>query len=220
VVGVTRTWEAFWKYYITFFVTYVAASGFGDILSISVRNIELINQLFPVFVIPLFMASGFIAIVRNMVFYFIGISYLSFFKFSLQAGIIIEFPAERVALFKQVCTYKPSGCLKSSCSISTPNLPQCNPFGVYDFIETSYGLNIILLAIQAVVFRIVAAIIWCKFTSDSPIPYSAMPSKESFNDPANKGEALKFLLSDISKKDFLEEVAINKIVPLKVDGEI
>lgn len=43
VIDMRRGWESFWKYFIIFFTTYVSGSGFGDILSISVRNIELIN---------------------------------------------------------------------------------------------------------------------------------------------------------------------------------
>jgi ABC-type multidrug transport system permease subunit len=42
-VGITRTWEAFWKYYILFLVGYFAASGFSDILLYGIRNLEMIN---------------------------------------------------------------------------------------------------------------------------------------------------------------------------------
>lgn len=180
VIDMRRGWESFWKYYIIFLTTYVAASGFGDILSITVRNIELIIQLFPIVVVPLFMTSGFIAAVKKMVFYLIGYSYLSFFKFPLQAGIIVEFPPERVQLFLSQCTIKPIDCKQDSCAEKIPNSPFCDPFRVYDFIETSYWLNIVLLLVQAVIFRVVAALFWCKFTADIPIPYEPFPALDTF----------------------------------------
>ena len=82
VIDIRQGWESFWKYYVTFLLTYVASAGFGDILSVAIRKMELISQLFSLLVVPLFIASGFIAAVKKMVFYFIGVSYISFFKFA------------------------------------------------------------------------------------------------------------------------------------------
>ena len=197
VIDMRRGWESFWKYYIIFLTTYIAASGFGDILSITVRNIELINQLSPIVVVPLFMTSGFIAAVKKMVFYLIGCSYLSFFKFSLQAGVIVEFYPERVQQFLRECTIKPVECKSDSCAEKIPNSPFCDPFKVYDFIETTYWLNIVLLLVEAVVFRVIAALIWCKFTADTPIPYEPLPALETFRGDAPKSKHSH--LSDLNK---------------------
>ena len=201
VIDMRRGWESFWKYFIIFLTTYFAASGFGDILSIAIRNLELINQLFPIVVVPLFMTSGFIAAVRKMVPYLIGYSYLSFFKFPLQAGIIVEFYPERVQQFLAECTIKPIDCKKPSCSQKVPNSPFCDPFRVYDFYETSYWVNILGLLIQSMVFRIVAAMIWCKFTADIPIPYEPLPAPETF-----KG--------GVPKSKHSEAEGLNKVHPL------
>ena len=43
VIDIRQGWESFWKYYVTFVLTYVAASGFGDILSVGIRKMELIS---------------------------------------------------------------------------------------------------------------------------------------------------------------------------------
>lgn len=42
-VEITHGFEAFWKYFILFYASYLSAGGFGDILSISIRKVELIN---------------------------------------------------------------------------------------------------------------------------------------------------------------------------------
>lgn len=174
-------------------VTYVAAAGFGDILSVWLRKMELISQLFSILVVPLFIACGFLAAVKRMVFYFIGLSYISFFKFSFQSAVIIEYPPERVALYLNMCTIKPQGCSAAECSVKIPNSPFCDPFKVYDFIETSYGVNIAFLAGLAIIFRVIAALIWCKFTADTPIPYEPYPALETF-----RGDVPKSKHSNIS----------------------
>jgi hypothetical protein len=183
IIDIKQGWESFYKYYITFFMTYIAASGFGDILSIGIRDVTLINQAFPLVAVPLFMVSGFLGTVKEMVFYLVGFSYLSFFKFSFQAGVLIEFDDDRVAEFLNECTIRPTGCFDSSCSISTPGNPACNPLSNYDFIEDEFWLNIMYLGIHAIGFRIIAAFIFCMFTSDVPIPYEEFPPKDSFKDP-------------------------------------
>lgn len=124
-IDMTHGFEAFWKYFLLLYVTYVTAAGFGDILSIGIRNIELINQTFPLFGVPLFMVSGFIANVKDMVFYLEWFSYLSFFKFSFQGGILIEFDESRASQFINACT--------SSDNTVSSGDDACNPFAVYDF---------------------------------------------------------------------------------------
>lgn len=174
VIDIRQGFEAFWKYYILFFMTYITAAGFGDILSISIRKIEVIMQTFPLFVVPLFMVSGFIAEVKSMVFYLIGFSYLSFFKFSFQAGIHIEFYQARAEEFQSACP--------------NTNNDYCNPFSVYDFYEDTYWLNILFLLIQSVFFRIISSVVFWNYVRHRGVPYEEMPPSDTFRIPKDKGK--------------------------------
>lgn len=145
-------------------------------------------QTFPLFGVPLLMASGFMARVKDMVFYLIGYSYLSFFRFSFQAGIYIEFDNARVDKFQTLCKIRPIGCFEDSCAITSPNNAVCNPFSIYDFYEDSYWWNILFLLLLAVVFRVISSIIFCLFVADKPIPYDEIPPSDSFKNPNNYGK--------------------------------
>lgn len=192
VIDVRRSVETFWKYYLLFFIAYVTSSGFGDILSIAIRKIELIMQTFPLFVVPLFMVSGLIANVKSMVFYLIGYSYLSFFKFAFQAGILIEFDDTRAQEFQNACMVRPSGCSSDSCAIIPSDKTICNPFSVYDFYEDTYWMNIMFLLILAVIFRVISSLVFYLFIADKRIPYDEMPPKDSFKVPNDLGKPLQF----------------------------
>src|SRR3990167_8993083 len=104
------SFRTFAEYIAVFMATRFAGMGLGDLLALSLRSIEIVNQSFPVLVIPLFIVSGFVATVKTIVIYMIVYSYLSFFRFSFQAGIEIEFDAATTADWIANCRLQKPGC--------------------------------------------------------------------------------------------------------------
>lgn len=211
IVDMKQTTEAFFQYYLIFFCVYLAASGFGDILSISIRKIEIVTQAFPLLVVPLFMASGLLAVVKDMVFYMVGLSYISFFKFGFQAGAYIEFDDSTRQSYIDNCIVRPSGCYSSSCAIKGKTLPVCDPRQTLDFYEDGFMINIYFLLGQAVIYRIIALIIWTVYTKDKPLPYrEELPPKDSFKEPKMKGNKSKLNAVNPVGKDNYKKIKQNQ----------
>ena len=175
--------QSFFEYYSVLYAAYAAASGFGDILSYSIQNIELINQLLPIVVVPYFLLSGFTVKVKDTAFYLFYYSYLSFFRFAYQAGIYIEFGDNEQQEYLAACRIKPEGCDEASCAVPMPGNVACDPFAVNDFPETNFWVNIGILYFQALLFRLIACIIFVILSKDKKIPYEEIPPKESFVEP-------------------------------------
>ena len=175
--------QSFMQYYLVLYAAYASASGFGDILSYSVQNLELINQLFPLVIVPSFLLSGFTVKVRDTVFYLFYYSYLSFFSFAYQAGVYIELGENERQEYLAACKIKPEGCDDVSCTVHMPGNIACDPFAVNNFPETDLRVNISILYIQAVLFRIVACVIFVVLSQDKKIPYEEIPPEESFVEP-------------------------------------
>ena len=74
-------WVKVPQYYLVGSLTFLAAAGVGDFLSVLFQDVQLANQMFPLFVVPFMLTAGFMARVRDMVFYLQGYSYLSMIKF-------------------------------------------------------------------------------------------------------------------------------------------
>ena len=56
--------------------------------------------------------AGFMTEVRGMVFYMIGLSYLSPIRFGYQAMIEIQFDSNQVQGYLKECTFFPKGCFE------------------------------------------------------------------------------------------------------------
>ena len=172
--------ESLFKYFSTFVLCYFSASGFGDILAFTIQDIAKINQLIPVVAIPFFMLAGVFAKVRDLVFYLLAYSYLSFFRFGYQAGILIEFGDGEREVYLNTCKIRPPGCFENSCIESVPGNQSCDPFTNNDFIETNFYTNLTYLVAQAVFYRLVAAVIFYMLSLDKKTPYEPLPAQETF----------------------------------------
>ncbi len=152
------------EWLILFMCVRFSAAGVGDIGILMFKTIEGFNQSFAIFVIPLFLVSGFLANVKTMAVYMIVFSYLSFFRFGFQGAIEIELDDERVEYFKRHCRLltKCNDDENPDCYEFFGNLPdnqqptQCNPRNIYDFYESSYIENILILIAQGIFFRLIA----------------------------------------------------------------
>ena len=180
--------ESFSKYFITCFLCNVSASGFGDIMAYSIQSIQLCIELFTVVAVPFYLLSGILARLKDVVFYLLAYSYLSFFRFGYQAGIYIEFGEEERQQYLAACRLRPPGCFEDECAVAIPGNIACDPFAVNDFYETDFAINLVYLAAQAVIFRVAAAIIFYVLSRDRSMPYEELPPKESFIVPADDGK--------------------------------
>lgn len=170
----------FWKYYSLFLLTYITSAGFADILSIGIRKIDKTVQTFSFSAVPLFMLSGFIAKIKGMWNVLVILSYLSFFKFSFQGAILIEFDEARAKKFQSICKMRPNGCPNDECVVHIPNNPDCNPYSVYDFYEKTFQKNMLFLLILALVFRIVSSLVFYHYIHDKKIQYKKLPPMYTF----------------------------------------
>lgn len=188
IVDIKQGTEAFIKYYILYFSVYLSSSGFGDILSLKIRKVSLMIQFLPIVILPLFMFSGFLAVVKEMALPLVMISYLSYFKFAFQAGSYIEFDSETRDYYLLNCRIRKRDCFEddNSCYIEYEGLKVCDPWENLNFIEKSYLTNILFLVGQAVVFRIISMVIFSRYTRDFRVKYRKIPKKETFVDPEEK----------------------------------
>ena len=213
VIDIRSGFEAFWKYFLVFFTTYCSGTGYGDILSITIRDIKLINQLFSVAVIPFLLTSGFTKLVKDLILPLYLFSYGSFFRFPYQAGFFIEFDDQIVLDHLTNCKVRPQNCFSNDCAELRPNDRSCNPFTNADFTETGYWDNIWILLIQALAYRLIAAVIFWVYSQDRDIPYEPLPEASTFEHNQKKGMMM-------SKDQNVVNYNKNAIVPANAKGKI
>ena len=175
----------FVNYIVIFMSCRFAGMGLGDLLALSLRKIEVINQSFSVLVVPLFLVSGFVANVKSIVIYMIVYSYVSFFRFSFQAGVEIEFDEETSAEYIKGCRLQLNDCrdvdnpkcYKTGAELYGANLANspCNPRANYDFYEKKLLYDILILLAQGIFFRIFAMIALAKFASEKNLKNDQIP---------------------------------------------
>lgn len=194
VINVRRddAW-VFFRYFFILSVTKIAAGGMGDLLSLWLKNIEMVNTTFPMTAIPLLLLSGFTANIKTIAWHMKVYSYLSFFRFAFQGIIEIEFEDEVNQRWIDNCRLMKPNCFNKEspdCYINFRDFPgmqrppACNPRTYFDFYETKYGYNLLILMAQAIVFRLLA--LWVTYgivkennVHQDPIPEDIKPQIDS-----------------------------------------
>jgi ABC-type multidrug transport system ATPase subunit len=182
--------DSFWvyvQYVITFTLVKLSAGGMGDALALIFKNIAIVNQTFPATVVPLFLLSGFAAKIKSIVIYMIIYSYLSFFRFGFQAILDIEFTNDVRASIIQNCRILKKNCNDKENPLCYNNFaalpafvqrpPPCNPRTYYDFYETEWYHELLILIAQSIFFRIICIIVVYKFVRESNIVNDDIPSE-------------------------------------------
>jgi hypothetical protein len=176
----------FFRYFFVFSMAKLAASGVGDLLALTFKKIELVNQAFPMTVVPLLLVSGFAANIKSIAWHMIVYSYLSFFRFTFQGILEIEFEEEIALSWEANCRLLKPNCFDKSnpnCYINFKDMPgvkkpaACNPRTYYDFIETKYGYNLLILLGQAIFFRVLAFLVAVNFSKEANVSQDPIPDE-------------------------------------------
>jgi len=138
-----------------------------------------------VIVVPFFLVSGFVALIKDIRWHMIIYSYFSFFRFGFEGSINIEYDeATRRALMAS-CRVLLSKCgdkSNPSCYYKPlPNelgeYPQCDPRVVFDFFHgTHWYVPCFWLIGQGVLFRLFAILAAFRFAKDTEVQVNKMPA--------------------------------------------
>lgn len=186
VINIRNDGLSFLWWVILFMCTRFAAMGLGDMLSLVFKNITIVNQMFPLIVVPLFLVSGFMAQVKSIVIYMIVFSYVSFFRFAFQGGILIEFDSGVRDYYMNTCRVFKSSCAggksDNNCYInfgslpaSVPRPPLCDPWNIFNFYETELWHNLLILIAIGLFLRIFALIALYQFAREKNVKNDAIP---------------------------------------------
>ena len=186
VIDIRRGTEEFFQWFAILFFSYTAGTGVGDILAFYIQNLASCCQMYPIVCMTFFMLSGFVARIKDVVFYLYAFSYFSFFRFGYQAGLYIEFGDGVREQYIAACKVRPDGCFEDSCSVPSPGNPACDVFSTNDFPEKSYTASLLILIAQTFVFRIVAVVLFYWVSVDKDIPYEDIPAEETFVEPEDQ----------------------------------
>ena len=175
------SFEVYAKYIGLFTCTKFAASGVGDLLSVGLKKIEVINQSFSVIVVPLFLVSGFVANIKTITWHMIVYSYASFFRFTFQGVINIEFTedvrVDWVTNCKVPFVKNPLLGVTEQMFMRNKALI-CDPRTNYDFYEgDAYLWNLLILLAQGVFFRIFAILATVLFVRESNVKNDEIPEQ-------------------------------------------
>ena len=186
VINIRRdSFETFVKYFVVLFCSRFGAGGLGDLLSVSIKDIAVINQAFPVIVVPLFLVSGFVALIKDIRWHMIIYSYFSFFRFGFEGAVNIEYDeATRQALmsscrvFLSKCGDKSSpACYYNPKPQELGQYPQCDPRLVFDFFHgTHWYVPCFWLIAQGVLFRFFAVLATYSFAKDAEVHDDKVPA--------------------------------------------
>ena len=175
------SFKAYAEYVGLFTCTKFAAAGLGDLLSIGFKRIEVIIQSFSVIVIPLFLVSGFVANIKTITWHMIVYSYASFFRFTFQGVINIEFTDEVRADWIANCKvpFVNNGLLGVTEQMFLKNKARiCDPRTNYEFFEgEAYLWNLLILLGQGVFFRVFAIIATYLFDRESNLKNDKTPAQ-------------------------------------------
>lgn len=171
----------FLKFFALFSAAKFSANGLGDLLSVSIRNLEMVNEVQPLTLVPLFVLNGFTAQTKIIGWHMRIISYLSFFRFAFQGTMVVEFDDETLLEYRQACRLPVlcSDTKNDECflkvPISNPLNNSCDASVLYDFYENSLWSNIVILIGLAIFYRFFAAIAIVRYAKESntkndPIP--------------------------------------------------
>jgi ABC-type multidrug transport system ATPase subunit len=174
------------KLVILLFVTRFCGTGISDLQGMAFRKIELIMQTFSPTVAPLYLVSGVVAKIKAIPVHMMIYSYLSPFRFALQAAVEIEFTPDVVEDYIRNCRLFISGCGDvdnaacykdfSTLPLSVPRPPVCNPRLNLDFFEDTYLMNIMILIILGVILRLLALVATFHFVREPNMKNSPLPS--------------------------------------------
>ena len=193
------SFATFIKYLVVFFCIRLSASGLGDFLSIGIKSIEVINQAFPVLVVPLFLVSGFIAVIKSVAWHMKIYSYISFFRFGFEGVINIEFGEADVLYLIENCRIFIPGCPNkedSACYVKpsllqAATIPQCNPRSIFDFYHSdTWWVPCLFLLGQAFVFRVLAIIATFQFVKETNVTNDTIP--EEFHSEIERTKNIKY----------------------------
>ena len=202
VIDIKSGTDAFFKWFSICLFSYTAGTGAGDIMAFYIQDLATCCQMYPIVCMAFFILSGFIARIKDMVFYLIGFSYFSFFRFGYQAGIYIEFGDGVREQYMAACKIRPEGCFEDSCAVASPGNPACDIFTTNDFPEKDFGSCLAILIAQSIVFRIIAASIFYWKSVDRKIPYEELPSPETFVDPRKEEQETYVKLKNEEEENF------------------
>ncbi len=175
------SFEVYAKYIGLFTCTKFAAAGLGDLLSVGFKKIEVINQSFSVIVVPLFLVSGFVANVKTITWHMIVYSYASFFRFTFQGVINIEFTQDVRVDWATHCkvpfVQNPlQGVTEQMFKMNRARI--CDPRTNYEFYEgDGYLWNLLILLAQGVFFRIFAILATVLFVRESNLKNDELPEQ-------------------------------------------
>ena len=165
------SFKVYIEYLVLFTCIKFSSAGLGDLLSVGIKRMDVINQMFSVLVVPLFLVSGFLANVKSITWHMKIYSYLSFFRFGFQGVINIEFTDEVRAKYLSLCVVPKA-------SQGSDLLRLCDPRTNYDFYEgTGYLWSVLILLAQGVFFRIFAIIATIMFTKETNIVNDTIPEE-------------------------------------------
>ena len=87
-------------------------------------------------------------------------------KFGFQGMILSLYKDGLREKFIAACKLRPPGCTAQDCTISAPGSRACDPYETLDFIEDSIWLNVVLLLVLCVVFRVISIVLINWITMD------------------------------------------------------
>lgn len=181
ILDFKKSREIFLKYFLSNILVFFASSGFGDILSISMRDIKIIVQAVPFIYLPLYLLSGGFGFVKDMNIVVRGISYLSFLKFGYQANTFLEFDENIREEYLKSCKIRPRDCFDYSCTIKKDRLSVCDSQELLNFDINGFYINSFFLFLQIILYRLIAWGFWLKYTNEPFLPYrDRIPKKSSF----------------------------------------
>jgi len=192
-------WSLVPMWYLIVVLVYISAMGIGDLISVLLRDIQLANQMFPIFVVPLFLSSGFIGVAKDFTFYLFYYSYISPFRFGFQAAALNQYRNSRREYYMEVCNVRPDGCFSKDCAIKMDNFAGCDPFNYLDFVETNIWTNIIVLIIQIIFYRLLSIFIFAMAMRDTPIQIEELPADNTFDLPKRIRDQNK-IIAQLEKK--------------------
>lgn len=149
-----------WYWAFSFIGSFLGGGAFGMILGVASESIDELGTLAPSILLPQLVVAGYFANVRTMTWPLYIFSFITPARYSFQGFILTEFSNRD--RYINSCNYLVDDANGNETVVPVPKdlISRCDPYQVYDFKEDTKWLNLVIVIVLNIDYRILAYILF------------------------------------------------------------
>ena len=144
----------FYFYFFSIVGGFLTGNSLGFMIGSIATSAEQVSALIPITILPFMLVNGFFANLKTVNPFLLGFSYLSPIRFAFQGACLTEFRNSQTYIDNCHVHVKING----ENVLQAASSPKCDPLLLADFYEDKIWMNVMIILIQLVAYRIIGFI--------------------------------------------------------------